>query len=1116
MPPALAAFPTKLVSAAGGTPPLDAACAGCRDVLGRCWRVSFLRLWSARRSRRAFWARTVPTPLTGRVYATLLSTGVWVQAHPRNHLRLCPLLGHLTASAGGRAGAPPHLLPSSSAFFPCAPACPALRPSCTVIVVQSGGCQPVLPPPPPALRLTTAGTGVIRPIEAAAEPLPRDRLGCGAHRYPLLKAMPTTGRGGAAPLSATAATDTGTDRHPPSPPLRSHPARRSAVRLRRAAVVVVTAAAAVVATAAKVSGQPSRLDDVFGASAERVVRIADAARNALEPPNACTLDKALSSCGCSYSPCAARYPDSLTCGSEFSPNSQVCGGDSCGESKSDWANSFVLPGRGQISPDGTVSTAVAKDVCLTKALDRSVFRSLSPAKQITYFATSNGAFRYHPGRSQSVAESYDQCGGPFEARLRPWYSAASSGPKDVVIAVDASAGMTQSVAEGGTTSRWTLASSAVADLLDTLNPRDFVAIVRSDGGSNGALTVGNTGPLMESVSEERVTELKKAVEAIRPAGTLNVAATMRFAFGLLQRSAEASVERSGLASAGCSRVVIWITGGRDACYSRPACQSAATGGCTCTADVLSQMNSLQSSLSAVGGGGLPKAMVTTMTVGDLVDDSLARQMACSSSGTWARVTSQDVSSENSLRSTDVTGYYRMLSVARWVPGINVSQVVFSRLYDGAGDMGDMTTATIPVFSRFSKRVIGVAGADIPIADLLAAAPGATREDLVDEIRTRAPQCERGDLSTNIRPCDAQQLRGPEAACVPARPPPSVKCFKHAGDLYVAQPEVSTWRSWDAANTYCGTLGPGGMLAPIRSIELSQLLTQLSGLDGSWVGVRRGKGSSAAGEWVSPTGAPVRFNSWTVESRLEECVAIDRRGLEGNWFARKCDKQLPFICWLPDAAAITPPPTVCGAGEVVDLDAPQPNRSNPLTATGECSLEEAVRSCRGAQLAVNNKPFCPLGLESGNIACDNHCCDGCQCLALGSVPGKRIGAGAVIGIVVGVLVVILFVSLGFVVWRRRAEARRGVIDDASDDDEYYVMRQSEEKSEKNYAWDGDGSVDMGGGGGRAIERGGHHPTDAEAAYHGRQLEQATQPGEGVGARVWSWSPGTFFAPRRPTQ
>lgn len=955
----------------------------------------------------------------------------------------------------------------------------------------------------------------MRPAEATAEPYPRRRLSCKAGTPPPV-AMAASGgeRSPACPVAS--ATRAAVGAFSPRSPARGYPSHRSSVRLRMVATVAASAVVMAAAAITGVGGQPSQLDGVFSTAAKRVVRIAVAAREALEPPNPCSVAAALSGCGCSYSPCASSFADSLQCGPEFGPNGRFCGGGGCSQSKNDWDNSFVLPGRGQIFPDGATSAAVAKDVCLTKGMDRSVFRSLKSAKQITYFATSNGAFRYHPGRPSKVVETFDQCGGTFEARLRPWYSAASSGPKDVVIVVDASEEMTLPLADGGA-SRWTLAASAVADVLDTLNPRDFVAVVRSDGGRDGAVTVGGTGRQMVAVTEERVQELKEAIKELRPAGALNVAATMRAAFGLLQRSAEASGGRAGATSAGCSRVVIWITGGKDVCYSRPACQEgAAAGACSCTQGVLSQLENLQASLSAVGPGGLPRAMVTTLTVGDLVDDSLARQMACASSGTWARVTSQDVSGQDSVSSTDLTGYYRMLSAAKWEPGISEEQVVFSRLYEGAGNMGNMTTATIPLFSRFSKRVIGVAGVDIPIAELLAAAPGATRQDLVEEVATRAPQCERGDLSANFNPCDVQQLRGPEAACVPSRPPSAQRCFRHANDLYFAPPEPETWRSWEDANEFCGTLGTGGMLAPITSAPLNQLLSQLTDVDGTWVGVRRGSGASAAGEWVSPIGNPVRYLPWTVEPREHQCVALDRRGLESNWSARRCKKLMPFICVLPGAATASPIPPACGAGGVVSLDEPPGDRPNPLTATAECNINVGPPSCARAPQTVNTKPFCPLGLQSGNDACDNSCCDGCQCLAAEGAPSRSVSPIAVIAIVVGILVLVVLAGIGIIVWRRRTQARRGVIDDASDDDEYYVMRHSDEKSEKNYVHEAEDGVELGGQGGRAGERGRRPPTDAEAAYEGRQLEQATQPGEGVGNRVWSWSPGAFFAPRRPTQ
>ncbi|GAB0490384.1 hypothetical protein MMPV_001621 [Pyropia vietnamensis] len=867
------------------------------------------------------------------------------------------------------------------------------------------------------------------------------------------------------------------------------------------------------------AGSPtSALDKLFADSGARVIQVASAAREALEPDDPCRHNEAISSCTCTYSPCGSRFADSLACSPDFGANMLTCGGSACKAAKIDYEHSFVHVGRGLLQDDGSASSAIAKDICVTKSMDRSVFRSLKSARQFTYFATSNGVFRVHPGRPSIVNDALGKC-TQWEPRLRPWYSEASSGPKDVVIAVDASAQMAGTISNSGSSTRWSLASSVFDDVLDTLNTRDFVAVVRTDDSANGVVTVGNQGSLLMPATDEHKKTLHEAMEKVKPSGPLNVVATMRAAFGLLRRSAEESGGGSGRASAGCSRVVIWITGGEDACYSSPACKAgAAAGACTCTQDVLTELRTRQAELSAVGPGELPQAMVATMTVGDHVDDSLARQMACSSSGgVWARVTSFDLSGRDRASATDLTGYYRLLSAARWSPPAQ-TQVVFSRLYEGEGALGLMTTATVPIFSKYSKRVLGVAGADIPISRITDAAPTSTLESIKAEVAKRAPSCtEGGDLTKLVKPCEIQQLRGLPAACVPARPPSAVRCFRRGStgtDLYVSLPETSEWRSFDQANAYCGALGPDGTLAPVTSNLLNELLTPLSGVDGSWVGVRRGMNASSAGEWVTPKGASVVYSSWTVAPRLEDCVAIDRRGLRNNWTARKCGALLPFICLVPNVA--TTPLSVCGAGGVVDLEAKPENRSDPLFATGECSINQGRPSCDQQPSPIDNKPLCPVDLATGGNSCDNTCCDGCECIAVNASAGSGISTGAVVGIVVGVLILVVVAIGSYWLWRRKRDIRRIVEDASESGDEYFVMRRSDEQFGKDFGSGPDDGVPPGAGVGahRDGERGGReNESDAETVNRGRQEEHATEQGGAFGTRVWSWSPGTFFSPRR---
>jgi Mg-chelatase subunit ChlD len=54
----------------------------------------------------------------------------------------------------------------------------------------------------------------------------------------------------------------------------------------------------------------------------------------------------------------------------------------------------------------------------------------------------------------------------FDARFRPWYSIAATGPKDVIIVIDISGSMQT---YSGSSSRMDLAKTAALKVLDTLS-----------------------------------------------------------------------------------------------------------------------------------------------------------------------------------------------------------------------------------------------------------------------------------------------------------------------------------------------------------------------------------------------------------------------------------------------------------------------------------------------------------------------------------------------------------------------------------------------------------------------------------------------------------------------
>lgn len=69
----------------------------------------------------------------------------------------------------------------------------------------------------------------------------------------------------------------------------------------------------------------------------------------------------------------------------------------------------------------------------------------------------------------------DWCAGSYDPRLRPWYAAASTGPKDVVIIVDVSGSMSRE-------NRHALAEEATEALLDTLEWKDYATVILFNHG----------------------------------------------------------------------------------------------------------------------------------------------------------------------------------------------------------------------------------------------------------------------------------------------------------------------------------------------------------------------------------------------------------------------------------------------------------------------------------------------------------------------------------------------------------------------------------------------------------------------------------------------------------
>jgi len=137
-----------------------------------------------------------------------------------------------------------------------------------------------------------------------------------------------------------------------------------------------------------------------------------------------------------YDHCLSSFPEQ-TCPGGLDLNTPECGdGFTCSTLYSFSTTSVALPRESARGPDrNPTDPQVIETICFTKGLDdyfeqkraqdEAFWDELGFQPNFMYFGSHNGgAFRLSP------ATHYSSC-NTFDPRLRPWYVAASSGPKNI-------------------------------------------------------------------------------------------------------------------------------------------------------------------------------------------------------------------------------------------------------------------------------------------------------------------------------------------------------------------------------------------------------------------------------------------------------------------------------------------------------------------------------------------------------------------------------------------------------------------------------------------------------------------------------------------------------------
>lgn len=413
------------------------------------------------------------------------------------------------------------------------------------------------------------------------------------------------------------------------------------------------------------SQTPQPMQDILSSKEALVEQLAAAAQWAYE--NRCSMECP----SCVLSACSSpKPPDSTNCSSIFGSETVRKGDCSyqCSLRKLDFTTSNILTARKHESDQ------VRQERCWTSVLDQEFLdnhRNLSNGRDLRwqYFASDSGLVRLYP------AHTLNDC-HPLNPLIRPWYVAATSGPKNVVLVLDVSS----SVLNYG---RLNLSKAAAITVVETLTNVDYVAVVTFNDTAEQLLVDGQ----LLRASYSNITNLTQAIEEQLTedsvGGGTNYEAAFNKAFDILDLN-------SGSPNwANCSTALLFLTDG----YPNKGSTSQ-----DFLTDLVRQRNQRHN------------AIIFTYTLGSNSGGALTQGIACATGGVYTHI-----EDGGNLRE-QLSLYYDYFALLRETDNL---QVAWVEPYEDAVGAGRLVTGSKAVYdtSHSPPKLVGVVGLDILVSDL---------------------------------------------------------------------------------------------------------------------------------------------------------------------------------------------------------------------------------------------------------------------------------------------------------------------------------------------------------------------------------------------------------------
>jgi len=435
-----------------------------------------------------------------------------------------------------------------------------------------------------------------------------------------------------------------------------------------------------------------------------------------------------------YDECLSEYPNQYCPGGNvFSVPS--CGdGIRCGGLFDFTVSSVSLPAHVTDGEDGNPSPSnmeVKEEICYSRQaekfmverfdLDKNYWRNMGVDSPQKFFGTTNGALRIHPARAS------EQCGA-YDATKRPWYIAASSGPKDVVLILDTSGSMQKQ-------GRLELMKQAASTVIGSLTVGDHVTVVAFSSEARNLTTY------LVQATKENKDDLIGQIEILGAVGSTNFMAAFDKAYDVLELS------RRNEMSSFCHTAILFLTDGMMTVPSDIK-----------TDDVTNLIARREREVKA-------NAFIFLYGLGSEANQgdaaSLLKTISCATGGMWSHV-------EDGGRLSEAMGNYYKLFALGLGDDENEDFAAWVDPYPYATGNVMGTTVSAPVYDRSVSPhlLVGVVGVDFTMAamDTALGVSAGSRETLQKLVKRSTAVCPQ----LNLTECTIQSLRfsasGREALC----------------------------------------------------------------------------------------------------------------------------------------------------------------------------------------------------------------------------------------------------------------------------------------------------------------------------------------------------------------